>query len=88
MSELLACNASDLIKGIASNAGGTNIGTDVKSSLAYCSAGYGTNSTHILLIHGYSHQNPRHRHKRCALPIPPPSSILTFAVSCVAEQHC
>ena len=51
-SELLACNASDIITAIASNAGTTQLGPSINASLAYCSAGYGANTTSILKLHG------------------------------------
>jgi len=52
MSELLACNASDIVNGIASNAGSTVLGPTIAQSFASCSSAYGSNTTSILLIHG------------------------------------
>jgi len=56
MSELLACNASDIINGIAANAGTTMLGPTINESLAWCSSGYRSNSTSILKIHGTADQ--------------------------------
>ena len=56
-SELLACNASDIITAIASNAGTTALGPSVNASLAWCSAGYGSNTTSILKLHGTADQS-------------------------------
>jgi poly(3-hydroxybutyrate) depolymerase len=53
---LLACNASDIITAIASNAGTTMLAPTVNESLAYCSAGYGANTTSILKLHGTADQ--------------------------------
>ena len=52
MSELLACNASDLVHAIASNAGATILSADPKASLSMCSSAYAGNATSVLLIHG------------------------------------
>ena len=52
MSEALACNASDIFRGIASNAGGTILSPGAEAGLAICDAQYGKNATNILLIHG------------------------------------
>jgi poly(3-hydroxybutyrate) depolymerase len=53
---LLACNASDIIDAIASNAGATMLGSTINESFAYCSAAYGKNATSILKIHGTADQ--------------------------------
>jgi len=52
MSELLACNASDIINAIASNAGGAGLGPTLNQSIAYCDAGYRSNTTSILKLFG------------------------------------
>ena len=52
MSELLACNASDLIHSIAANAGSTILTSDPKASLALCTTAYANNRTSILKVHG------------------------------------
>jgi len=51
-SEALACNASDVFRGIASNAGGTVLSPGNETGLALCDQNYGKNQTNILLIHG------------------------------------
>ena len=55
-SELLACNASDIITAIASNAGTTLLGPSINSSLSMCDAAYGSNTTSILKVHGTADQ--------------------------------
>jgi len=57
MSEALACNASDIFRGIASNAGGTVLSPGNETGLALCDRQYGKNQTNILLIHGTGDQS-------------------------------
>ena len=52
MSELLACNASDIFTAIASNAGSTGLGPTVNQSIARCDAAYGSNTTSVLKLYG------------------------------------
>jgi len=56
MSELLACNASDIINAIASNAGSTTIGPSINASISMCNSAYANNHTSILKIHGTADQ--------------------------------
>ena len=53
---MLACNASDIISAIASNAGTTLLAPSINASLALCSAAYGSNRTSILKLHGTADQ--------------------------------
>ena len=53
---LLACNASNLVNGIASNAGATMVGPNINASFAYCTAAYANNHTSILKIHAMADQ--------------------------------
>jgi len=52
MSEALACNASDLFTGIASNAGGTVLRPGNEAGISLCDRNYANNLTSVLLIHG------------------------------------
>jgi len=52
MSEALACNASDVFRAVASNAGNTILTPGNQQGLDLCTQNYRKNTTSILLIHG------------------------------------